>query len=218
MQVVDDEQAEKPKSNLLEYEVGSEGNMLILLSKLVKMETHYLKSVNNFVLCKGPDDCMYCAANYEITTEYNYWVDLNGTRGYLNIKPGVFFEIQKIAKAQKKEARQMSWTVIKTGSGLATEYTVSKDDNLAPEDFDKIQADLPDTTARLTDILEKHEERLNENYTTYLKDIRGQQAPKRAVTKEEKQEEEAPAADDEPDPAPEGEEDEPEVSPDDIPF
>lgn len=216
MQVVDNEQTEKPKSNLLEYEVGSEGNMLILLSKLIKIEAHYLKSVNKFVICKGADECMYCAANYEITTEYNYWVDLNGTRGYLNIKPGVFFEIQKIAKAQKKEARQMSWTVIKTGAGLATEYTVSKDDNLASEDYEKIQNDLSDTTARLTELLEKHEERLNENYTTYLKDIRGQSATKRTV-RDDKQEEEDSVSDDEPDPEKETDDSET-VDPSDIPF
>lgn len=218
MQVVDNEQAEKPKSQLLEYEVGSDGNMLILLSKMVKVNTHYLRTPNKFVSCKGEEECMYCAANYPVLTEYNYWVDLNGTRGYLNIKPGVFFEIQKIAKAQKKEARQLSWTVIKSGAGLATEYTVSKDDNLGAEDFQKIQDELVQMTDRLMSILEKHEERLNENYTTYLKDIKGQAAPRKAVSKEETVKTETPpVVEDEPDPEKEGDDSET-VEPDDIPF
>lgn len=222
MQVIDDEQAEKPKSNLLEYIVGGEGNTLILLSKSVKVENHYLLTPNKYVSCHQ-EDCMYCSANYEIVTEYNYWVALNGTRGYLNIKPGVFFEIQKIAKAMKKDARTMSWTVIKEGAGLQTKYTVSKNDNIPPDDYAHIEAELNDTTSKLMEVLEKHEERQEENYRTYLKDIKGQAAPRavgaasptRAAAKEEKPE--PPVQEGEPD-DPGDEEGEPEVKPDEIPF
>lgn len=216
MQVVENEQEEKPKSNLLEYVVGAEGNTLILLSKLVKIDTHFLRTPSKYVACHGEDDCMYCAANYEIITEYNYWVNLNGSTGYLNIKPKVFFEIQKIAKAQKKDARQMSWTVIKDGTGLQTKYTVSKDDNLSADGYDRIERDLNDTTSHLMEFLEKTEERHEENYTTYLKDIRGQ-SPKKTTTKEVKKAEEPPVEEDEPDPVGD-EEGEPEVNPEEIPF
>lgn len=179
-----DEQQVKPRSQFLSFETGDMGNSLILLSHLYQLDTHYLKDKNVFVDCRG-GDCMYCAADYTISTEYNYYVDLNGQKGYLNIKSSVFFDVKKIAKAQGKDARQISWTVIKTGSGLDTKYTTTKDDNLTAEDYERVTGGLDECDEKLENLMQKHETILSDNYTAHLKDIKGQTPPKRAVKKED---------------------------------
>lgn len=177
MPVIRNEQDVKQKSQFLKYDSGDNGNTLILLSHLYQIDSHFIKSINRSVACQN-EECMYCAAGYPLGSEYNYRVDLNGEIGFLNIKGSVFFAIQKIAKVQKKDIRQMSWTVIKVGDGLKTEYTTSKDDNLATEDYEKINEEIESNTDKLADAMKKHEESLETNYTLYLGEIKDQHPPK----------------------------------------
>lgn len=177
--VMNENEIKKP-SQFLEYEVGDGGNILMIKSRLYQIPTHFVNSVKRAVLCKGEGECLYCAAYYPKKTEYNYMVYLNGQVGFIDIKLSVFFAIQQIAKAQRKDSRQISWTVIKTGAGLDTEYTTSKDDNLAPEDYERLQSELDANTDRLVEAMEANEERLEENYNKYIADIREQTPPKRA--------------------------------------
>lgn len=176
MPIVDNEQDVKKESLFLEYETGDMGNTLILKSKLYRIPKHFLKAVSQSVLCIG-EDCLYCAANYESGTEYNYKAFLNGKVGFLDIKASVFFAIQKTCKAQGRDARSASWTVIKKGEKLGTRYTTSKNDNLAPEDIKQAQAELEANTKQLVDVMAKQEEKLLDNYGAYAKEIREQQTP-----------------------------------------
>lgn len=177
MPLVKNEQDVKRNSQFLDYETGDSGNLLILKSHLYQISSHFIKSENRSVACKE-EECAYCEANYPKKTEYNYLVFLNGDTGYLDIRASVFFAMQKITKAQKKDMRQMSWTVIKKGEGLATKYITSKDDNLAPEDYEKVQQELHDNTGRLVQAMERHEEDLNDNYYKYIGSIKYQGTPK----------------------------------------
>jgi|SRR5882724_11431913 len=181
MPLIKNEQDEKRNSQFLAYESGDTGNSLILKSHLYKVVGHFLKAVNRSVICRE-DECAYCAAGYPKKFEYNFWVFLNGQLGFLEIKPSVFFDIQKVSKAQKKDIRQISWTVIKTGDGLATAYTTSKEDNLDPEDYQRALDELDENTQKLVVAMEKHEVDLSDNYVQYLTTIRSQVKP--VVSKE----------------------------------
>lgn len=222
MGVVNEDEV-KRQTQFLRYESGSNGNQLMLKSKLYKIDSHFLNSVKASVLCRG-DECQYCSAGYQKRTEFNYFVWLNGETGYIDIKPSVFFAIQTIAKAQKRDVREISWTIIKQGEGLKTEYTVSKDDNLAPEDFKRVQEELESNTERLEELMERREEQLDQNYITHLKDVRKQEQPKatgessikHAIKGKDSQVQEAEVIEDEPDEV--KEEEEVEVKPDEIPF
>lgn len=167
MPVVKNEQDEKRQSQFLKYVVGEDGNLMLLLSHLYRIDFHFLpKPTNRSVSCKG-DKCSYCEKGYDKRAEYNYRVNLNGEEGYIDIKPSVFFAIQGISKAQKRDPRSISWTVIKTGADLATKYVTSKDDNLAKEDFEKINKELNNNTEKLTVVMLKHEADLDKNYSDY---------------------------------------------------
>lgn len=167
MGIVKNEQDVKRETQFLSYNPGDDGNSLVLLSHLYKIDTHFIKQVSRSVICKG-DTCAYCAGGFQKRAEYNYMVMLNGETGFIDVKASVFFNIQGIAKAQKKDTRQMSWTVIKKGEGLKTEYTVSKDDNLSKDDYQKTLDSLDKNTERLTVLMEKREAELNANYSEYL--------------------------------------------------
>src|SRR6185312_13579379 len=177
MGIITDEQEIKRPTQFLKYETGDNGNQLMVKSKLYKIDSHFLNAVKTSVICRG-DDCHYCSAGYQKRAEFNYFVWLNGETGYIDIKPSVFYAIQAIAKAQKRDVREISWTVIKKGEGLNTDYTVSKDDNLAAEDFERVQDELENNTEKLSEIMERREEQLDSNYTAHLKDIRKQEQPK----------------------------------------
>lgn len=177
MGLIDDDSQVKRETQFLQYEVGEMGNQLMIKSKLYKIPTHFLNSVKRGVLCKG-GECLYCGANYPVKTEYHYMVFLNGQVGFIDVKASVFYDIQGIAKAQRKDARQISWTVIKQGSGLDTSYTVSKDDNLAQEDYERLLEELESNTQRLVDVMEAREDDLSSKYAQYIGEIREQKAPK----------------------------------------
>lgn len=166
MPIIKDEQKVKRDSQFLKYSVGENGNSLILKSHLYKVDGHFLNSVKRSVICKG-DECSYCQKGFQKRSEFNYMVLLNGETGFIDIKPSVFFAIQGISKAQKKDIRQISWTVIKTGEGLKTEYTTSKDDNLDKETFDKAMTEIDENTEKLSQVMTKHENQLIENYSMY---------------------------------------------------
>jgi hypothetical protein len=202
MPVVKDEQEVKRNSQFLEYEAGENGNMLILKSHLYKIESHFIEAVKRSVACKG-EECLYCGANYKKGSEYNYLVFLNGNTGFLDVKGSVFFAMQGIAKAQKKDMRQISWTVIKKGEGLLTKYTTSKDDNLAKEDYQALLDELDANTEKLVAAMERHEEDLDTNYTQFMGQIRGQTVGKRKATEGKKEEEDIDPND---------------VDPNDVPF
>lgn len=211
MPLVKDEQDVKQKSMFLKYEAGDVGNSLILKSHLYKLDTHFLKSVSRSVECRA-DECMYCAAGYQTNSEYYYLVDLNGEVGIMNIKGSVFFDIQGISKAQKKDPRTISWTVIKTGDGLNTDYTTSKNDNLAEEDVDRARDELKTNTDKLVAFMERREEELAKNYVDNINNIKGQTPPTRKAAAEEEQAPEENVA------PKEKRNKNTEVNPDDVPF
>jgi hypothetical protein len=224
MPIVEDDSQVKRQTQFLEYEVGDMGNQLILKSRLYQIPTHYLNSVKRGVLCKG-DGCLYCAAHYQKKIEYHYMVFLNGQVGYIDVKASVFFDIQGIAKAQRKDPRQISWTVIKQGSGLDTTYTTSKDDNLSQEDFERTASELEANTQRLVDVMEAREDDLGAKYVQYLSEIREQKAPgsKKAADALAAQAPVTPVASEAPavdvhDNTPPVDDPEQKVDPDEIPF
>lgn len=216
MAVVDEQDVKRP-TQFLRYESGDNGNQLMIKSKLYKIDSHFLNSVKASVLCRG-DECMYCQAGYDKRSEFNYFVYLNGELGYIDIKSSVFFAVQAIAKAQKRDVREISWTVIKKGEGLKTVYTVSKDDNLASEDFEQVENKLEENTDKLTTLMEKREEQLDQAYVDHMKDIRKQEQPKVAVKAKNEVKEVLPEQDDEPDMEGETESNEETVEPSEIPF
>ena len=163
MPVIIDEQSEKKESLFLKYEPE---NTLALKSHLYKMFFHYLKKAEKSVACKDRE-CVFCSSGVNKRTEYNYFVNLNGQDGVLNVKPSVFFAMQAIAKASKKDIKQISWLVIRTGQGLETEYTVSKNDNLTEDEWEKVREEVEEYTERLSKIIESKEAALARTYEEY---------------------------------------------------
>lgn len=219
MPLVKDEQEVKRSTQFLAYETGDQGNMLMLKSHLYQIVFHFLETVKRSVACRK-DECLYCQANYAKRVEYNYMVWLNGQIGFIDIRSSVFFAMQGIAKAQKRDMRQMSWTVIKSGEGLLTKYTVSKDDNLAKEDYEALLTEIDDNTTKLVEWMERHEEDLDQNYTQYMNQIRKQTVSKKSEKEavEEETASQPQVEEDEPDPEPMERNEEPEVLPEEIPF
>lgn len=206
MPIVDNEQSVKKESLFLKYELGEGGNELMLKSKLYQIRFHFMNDIKKSVACIG-EGCVFCANAYQKRSEYNYWVYLNGQIGMMDIKPSVFFAIQGISKAQKKDPRQISWTVIKTGQGLDTEYTTSKNDNLTPEDFAQVETEVSANTDKLSQMMVKREEQLARNYDMYKAQAKPQgkkPAPKPETTQAEPPLPEEPTGTD--------------VDPDEIPF
>lgn len=152
-----DEQKEKQEGTFLRYDAE---NTLVFKSNLYKVTSHYIKSLNKFVACHKAD-CVYCGKNYQKKVEYNYLVVLNGQEGVLDIKPSVFFAINAIEKLSKKDKRQMSWLVLKSGSGLQTEYTASKDETLSDTQSEK---DLAECNKKLEGLMSARELKLEEEY------------------------------------------------------
>jgi hypothetical protein len=165
MPLVKNEQTEKRDSAFLKYE---NENTLMILSNLYKIDSHYLKAVNKFVACHT-ENCEYCLRSIQKKMEYNYIVNLNGKEGMMDIKPSVFYNINAMEKAFKKDKRYISWMVIKSGSGLDTEYTVSKDDNLTTDDIERVEGLLEDNNKKLSKIMLEREKRLEEEYKLNLK-------------------------------------------------
>lgn len=195
MPLIKDEQEVKKQSQFLEYTPGESGNTLILKSHLYKITKHYVQNVKRSVECRESTEegCLYCIANYRKANEYNYMVFLNGEVGFIDIKPSVFFSIQAVCKAQRKDVRQISWTVIKEGEGLNTEYTTSKEDNLPQEEYQKLMDECDANTDKLVASMERKEEGLAENYITYMKDITEQKKPEiKGKSQEVKVQQEAP--------------------------
>lgn len=157
MPLVKNEQEEKRESTFLKYEAE---NTLIIKSNLYKVVSHYIKSLNKFVACHK-ENCIYCQKGFQKKSEYNYFVKLNNVDGIMDIKPSVFFSINAIEKISKKDKRAMSWLVIKTGSGLDTEYTASKDETLKETQSEK---ELLDLNAKLEGLMTARELKLEEDY------------------------------------------------------
>lgn len=157
MPLVTEEQKEKREGNFLKYEAE---NLLEIRSNLFKVEGHYLKADNKFVACHK-ENCYFCEVGVQKNIEYNYFVNLNGNTGVMNIKPSVFFNINAIEKASKKDKRDISWLVIKTGSGLDTEYTVSKNENLEKKLTEK---EIEENNKKLADLMKVKENQLEVAY------------------------------------------------------
>ena len=169
MPFIINEQEEKKEAEYLKYE---NENILILKSNLYKIDFHFLPSKKRSVACRGKE-CSFCQAGFRKNSEYNYYVNLNGQEGALNIKPSVFFNIQGLSKAMKKDPRQIRWFVLRKGQGLETEYAVSKDENLSEEEYKKITEDLGANNAKLAKLMAGRERQLNENYQEFKDQIDG---------------------------------------------
>lgn len=203
MPLITNEQGEKKESLFLKYEPE---NNLIIKSHLYKTVSHYISSIKKNVACHE-EDCAYCLKNYRKRVEYNYFVFLNGQDGVMDIKPSVFFSINAIERAAKKDKRQMSWLVIKSGQGLDTTYTVSKDDNLSKEDWDRAESEIPTFDAKLDKLMSVRETKLEEAYQQNL-DVPTIEIKEKVDSLQEEQKELSKS----------GLNDEEEVNPDDIPF
>lgn len=180
MPFIKDESKEKRDSAYLKYE--SE-NTLLIYSNLYKIPFHYLSNVKKYVKCLG-EECAYCEAGFKKSAEYNYYVELNGQKGALNIKSTVFFNIQGIANAKKQEQRHIQWLVLKKGEGLETEYTVSKDENLSKEYIQAISNALENNNAKLDLLMVAKEKQLEDNYHQYLDQTQGKQVENTEETEE----------------------------------
>lgn len=166
--MVENELDEKRESMYSKYTSGESGNQLILKSNLYKVPFHYLEDSKKFVACAG-DNCYFCGQGVKRGFEYNYAVLLNGQPGFMDIKSSVFFAIQDIAKAQKKEPRQISWTIVKKGKGRDTEYTVSKEDNISKEDYQVTLEELTKNNDLLAKNMVAEEQKLVKNYEELAK-------------------------------------------------
>ena len=164
MPLVTDEQKEKRESTFLKYETD---NILEIKSNLYRVESHYIKAQNKFVACHK-EECSFCKANINKQIEYNYFVNLNGNTGIMNIKPSVFFNINAIERASKKDKRDISWLVIKTGSGLDTEYTVSKNENIENK---MTEEELKSNNEKLDNLMKQKEIQLEANYEELLEEV-----------------------------------------------
>lgn len=147
---------------------------MIIKSNLYKVTSHYIKALNKFVACHK-ENCNYCEKGFQKKTEYNYFVKLNGTDGIMDIKPSVFFAINAIEKISKKDKRQMSWLVIKTGSGLDTEYTASKDEALTDKQSEK---ELSELNSKLESLMTAREFKLEEDYEALKSQVKAAQPAK----------------------------------------
>jgi hypothetical protein len=178
---VKDESTIKRENSYLKYEPGESGNELMIQSNLYRVAFHYLPTERMSVACH-PTDCFYCAKGFRKNTEYNYWVYLNGQNGAMNIKANVFFDIQRIATAQKKDARAVSWTVVVSGQGRETKYSTSKNDNLAAEDYKKVTDTLEANNTKLQTLMTTHEATLEKNYSDIKAKMVGEPATEEEVS------------------------------------
>lgn len=177
MPVIKNEQEVKQESQFLKYEVGDSGNELILKSHLYKIDRHFLPTQKKSVICLG-EKCQFCNSGMKKSSEFNYMVWLNGSIGFMDVKPSVFYNIQGISKAQKKDPRTISWTVIKTGEGLGTEYTTSKNDNLDEADLVSDE-ELDLNTEKLSKLMLEHEKQLRTNYDELVGKLEVEEEPKK---------------------------------------
>lgn len=159
--LITDEQSVERETQFLEYK---EDNILIIKSNLSRIVSHYLKAQNKFVACKLLDDCAFCKNGNTVNLQFNYWVNLNGKEGLLNIKPSVFYAMNAIEKASKKDKRDISWLVIKSGSGMETKYTVSKNENLDEKLSDE---ELEANNKKLEALMKTQEDKLNAQYKEF---------------------------------------------------
>lgn len=165
MPLITDEQAVKQESLYPKYD---KTNRLILLSNLYKIKFHYLDNVSQSVLCKGKDECGFCeAGKYPAKDEFNYFVNLNGQKGIMNIKPSVFFSLNELEEATGKDKRHVKWLILKSGEKLNTKYTVSKDDNLTAEEIAENEENLLINNEKLGQAMTRREEVLEEKYNQY---------------------------------------------------
>lgn len=160
MPLVTDEQAEKQEGIFLKYEST---NTLIIKSNLFKVAFHYLKAVNKFVACHEKS-CVFCDKGEQKRIEHNYFVNLNGQDGVMDIKTSVFFDINEIEKASKKDKRHIKWMILKSGSGLDTNYTTSKDENLTEEEIIIINENLELFNEKLQKLMLSREAQLEKAY------------------------------------------------------
>lgn len=158
MPLITNEADEKRESSFLKYE---EDNVLVLKSNLYRLASHYLKAQNKYVICKLLDNCYFCKKDIPVVLQFNYWVDLNGKEGLLDIKASVFYAINNIERASKKDKRDVSWLVIKSGSGLDTRYTVSKNENLEDKITEEV---LEGNNKKLSDVMKTQENTLEVQY------------------------------------------------------
>jgi hypothetical protein len=192
-----DENEVKKESAYLKYFTGDAGNILILKSNLYRIPIHWIQTRKRGVACMK-EDCIFCKNGYPKRTEFNYLVALKnsenestfpeGQVGAMDIKSSVFFAVQQLAKQKKKEPRQITWLVIKTGTGTDTVYTVSKEDNLTDEEFAKLQEELATNNEKLQKLMVAHERQLEGNYGEFGGDA-VPQAPAKLANKVEDQEE-----------------------------
>lgn len=160
MPLVTDEQAEKREGLFLKYEST---NRLVFKSNLYKVTSHYLKTPNKFVACHG-EGCVFCKEGARKKVEYNYLVNLNGQEGVLDVKPSVFFDINQLEKAIGKDKKHIKWMILKSGSGLDTTYTTSKDENLTEEEVTQQTEELKANNDKLAKLMSNREEILEKEY------------------------------------------------------
>ena len=166
MALVTDEQSVKPESEFLKLE---KENSVFLLSNVYFTKSHYLQDKKKSVACHGlKTGCEYCK-KIPPRSEYYYFAMVNGERGILRVPASVFFAMNALEKVMKNEKtkRDYSWIVLKTGEGLETKYTCSKDEPIPKEDREA--EDMEKNNDLLSQKISAYENRLEKNYQEYLK-------------------------------------------------
>lgn len=154
-----DEQSIKPPSEIIKLE---DGDVLIIQSNVFDLTTHYLQSIKKGVLCGG-EKCYFCNQDIRQRKEFFYYGKVNDQVGIIRLPASVFYSLnaqeralQKSGKMQNKEKRDFEWIIGKTGSGMETEYSVTRGDNLERMD----DAELEANNEKLVKFGERYEQKL----------------------------------------------------------
>lgn len=126
-----EEQKVRNPSDFIKLE---DGDILVIQSNVFELTSHFLQAEKTGVICGG-DGCYFCEQKLSQRREFFYFGMVNGVQGVIRIPATVFYSlngqerlIQKNVKNKGKDKRDYGWIIGKTGSGLDTEYSVSKDD------------------------------------------------------------------------------------------
>lgn len=126
-----EEQKVRNPSDFIKLE---DGDVLVIQSNVFELTSHFLQAEKTGVICGG-DGCYFCEQKLSQRREFFYLGKVNDSVGIIRIPATVFYSlngqersVQKNPKNKGKDKRDYGWIIGKTGSGLDTEYSVTKDE------------------------------------------------------------------------------------------
>lgn len=122
MGLVTNEQTEKRPGQFIKLEDKS---VLSIMSNLYKTTTHFLKSKNVSVICKG-EDCYFCQMNHKARPNYFYWGLVGSEEGVVQVPASVFYAINEQERVLDMDKKDSLWVISKQGSGMSTKYGVAR--------------------------------------------------------------------------------------------